>query len=89
VLVWLVLGEIKLGLGEYLRRVARIPLWAAVAGAAGLTARAAAAGASGGVRLGVVATATLGVFFALLAAFEGISPWSIARAVRGEKPPAG
>ena len=73
VLAGVAIREIQLPVGEYLRRIAGIPLWTLLAGAAGALARGAVPTWAAGPRLLVCAGVTLAILGWLFARFEGIS----------------
>ncbi len=83
VLSWMVLARLELGALAYLRRIARLLLCLAAAAAAGFAAHQLAGELRAGVRLAVSAGAVLGVAITLLGLYEGFSPRSIVRSLRG------
>ncbi len=86
VLFAMALRLLELPLRQYLRRSMGIPALAAVAMSAAALARWMVVGAPAWVRLGVTTTVMVGIFFVLLAYLEGISPRSVMRAIKGDKP---
>jgi teichuronic acid exporter len=86
VLAVMALRALELGAGSYLRQVIGIPACAAVAMGIGALARWAALPLPPTARLFVVGAVMLLVLGLLLAYTQGISPRSVARAVRGERP---
>jgi len=84
VLLFLALRLVKLPLTSYLRQVLAIPAATAVAIGAGWAARLAVDSQPPGLRFGVSVVAVLIVFGVLLAKWQGISPRSVARAIRGD-----
>ena len=88
VLFAMALRLLELPLREYLRRSMGIPVLAAVAMGAAAGARWLVGGAPAWVRLSATTTVMVGVFFVLLAYFEGISPRSVMLAIKGDKPAA-
>ncbi len=85
VLAYMAFGLLELRAVDYLRRVMGIPVCALAAGAAAYGARLAVDPLAPGARLAVVAVVTAGVFLGCLAAFQGLSPNTVARALRGDE----
>ena len=83
VLVAMALDRLELRLGELLRPVIGIPVCTLGVAAAGLALKFALAGASVWVRLAATGGAMLAALAALFALTQGITPRSIARALRG------
>jgi teichuronic acid exporter len=79
----LVLRQLALPLAAYLRSLAAVARWLALAAAIGALVHAAAADLGAGARLAVTAGASLAAGLGLLAVREGISPRAVARALRG------
>ncbi len=77
-----VLGQIGVGLVEYLRKVRRIPALIAIAAALAACVHGLLDGAGAGVRLAVTAGIVLTVGLGLLAWLEGITPKAIVRSLR-------
>jgi O-antigen/teichoic acid export membrane protein len=86
VLIAIALALLGLPLREYLRRTIGIPACAVVAMSLAAGAKWLVAGGPPWLRLLVASAVMVGVFFALLAYTQGISPRSVARAVKGEQP---
>lgn len=84
VLAALALEQIQLKASEYLRRIIGIPICAAVAMGIAAGAKMLLAPAPALVRLIAASLIMVGVFFVLLARFEGISPRGVKRAIEGK-----
>jgi PST family polysaccharide transporter len=84
VLLGLALRALHLGAWTYLRAIAGVPLCIAGASIVAVAARHFSAGLAHGPRLLLVAVALFGPLAGLLARFEGITPRSILRSVRGQ-----
>lgn len=82
-LAWLALSALELPVRAYLGRIVGIPACVAFGAAAAVLARIALDGQGPGVRLGAAAVALCGTTGVLLARFQGISPRTIVRALRG------
>ena len=87
VLAALALAQIDYSWPAYLRRVLGIPLWSALAMAAGAGMRWLTLDVTPGLRLAAVALTMLVALGLLLARFEQITPASLVRAVRGGAAP--
>jgi O-antigen/teichoic acid export membrane protein len=83
VLFAMALNVLDLPLATYLRRTLGIPLWASVAMGLAAGARWLVIDLHPAIRFGVAATVMTSVFFLLLAYREGISPRSVAKAIKG------
>lgn len=88
VLVALALAILELSPLAYLARLWGVVACAAAAAGAGWVARALVDGASTGTRFGVAAAATVTVYAAGLAVTQGLTPRSVAAAIRGDAPRA-
>ncbi len=77
-----VLGQLDLGVMEYLRQIQGIPVWIVLATTAAACVHGQLDDASAGVRLAVTAAIVLVVGLGFLARFEGITPRAIARSLR-------
>jgi hypothetical protein len=87
VLAVLALRQIGMTAGGYLRRLIGIPICAALAtGASALVHWPLAGRAPDAVTLVVTGGVMIGLFLLLLAYFQGISPRSVARAIKGDPP---
>jgi len=84
VLAWLALNALELRGLDYLRRIAGIPACAILAAAASGGVHWLVQPLPAGARLAFAAATALAVFFSALAYWQGISPRSIARAIRGD-----
>jgi len=85
VIFWIALRQIGLSPTTYLRRIIGIPLCAALAMGPGELAAVLAAGLPAAPRFFLVAAVMAVGFFILLAYLQGISPRTIARAIRQPK----
>ncbi len=86
VLTFLVMRGLGVSAGLYVRRIAGILACAGASLAAGALARLATASARAGVRLAIIVLVSTSVLAILLAWFQGISPRSVARGLRGVSP---
>jgi O-antigen/teichoic acid export membrane protein len=82
-LLYMTLATLEITLGDLARRLVGIPLSAAIATLASLVTSLALSSAPGLLRFSAATAVLIVAFFALLARFEGITPRSIARSLRG------
>jgi O-antigen/teichoic acid export membrane protein len=87
VLLGLALRTLHLSIWRYLRAIVGVPLCIAGASIVAIAARWLAADLTPGPRLLIVTAALLAALAALLARFEGITPRSILRSIRGTPAP--